>query len=219
MSRTPTPLTEDLHAYLVAYGTREPALLAELRGETANLPHAQMQIGPEQGQLLRFLVGMLGATRCLEVGVFTGYSALSVAMAMPDDGILVALDRNPETSEIARRYFERAGLSHKLDLRIGPALESLAELERAGRAPFDFAFIDADKQNVHAYYESALRQLRPGGVVGIDNVFWGGSVARPDDERTDTVAIRALNAALRNDDRVELCTVPVGDGLTLLRKL
>ncbi len=218
MSRSPTPLTSELYDYLLECGTRETELLAELRRETAEMPRAQMQIAPEQGQLMRFIVELIGARRCLEIGVFTGYSSLCAAMAMPDSGQVVALDVNESTTAVARRYFERAGLSHKFDLRIGPATESLRALLETERGTFDFAFIDADKANIQTYYENCLELVRVGGVIAIDNVLWGGSVANPKDDRVDTEAIRALNRQIANDDRVSLSMVPVGDGLTLLRR-
>ncbi len=182
------------------------------------MPGAQMQISPEQGQLLRLLIELLGAERYLEIGVFTGYSSLSAAMAMTDSGRVVGLDVNEQTTAIARRYFERAGLAHKFDLRIAPATETLRRLLETEAGSFDATFIDADKENIATYYESCLELVRPGGLIAIDNVLWGGSVANPRDERIDTVAIRGLNQRIAADERVSMCLVPVGDGLTLLRR-
>ncbi len=217
MSRKPTPLTDELRHYLLRVGTREDAVLQELRERTALLPGRDMQISAEQGQLLRFLIETLGARSCLEVGVFTGYSALCTALAMPDDGKLVALDVDAETTAVAREFFERAGVGHKLDLRIGPASQSLAELLEA-KAEFDFAFIDADKESLEVYYRDCLALLRPGGVMAIDNVLWNGSVIEADNRRPATIAVRQLNERVHADERVALTMVPIGDGLTLLRK-
>ncbi len=198
---------------------REPDVLRELREETARLPRAGMQISPEQGQFMRLLVELLGARRCLEIGVFTGYSALCVALAMPPDGRLIACDVSEEWTAIARRYWARAGVSDRIDLQLRPALDTLDELIAAGRAgQFDFAFIDADKGNYAAYYERALTLLRPGGLVAIDNALWSGRVADPGENDADTAAIRALVGKMRDDARVTCSLVPIGDGLMLGRK-
>ena len=219
MSRTTTGMTEDLRAYLIASGVRESALLAKLREETAGLPAGGMQISPEQGQFMRLLVELTGARRCLEVGTFTGYSALCVASALPEDGRLVCCDVSAEWTAIGRRYWKEAGIDHKIDLRIAPATETLEALIAGGQAgSFDFAFIDADKGNYDRYYEAALTLLRPGGLIGVDNVLWGGSVINPAKQDADTLAIRALNAKIARDERVTPAMIPIGDGLTLARR-
>lgn len=217
-SRTIT-LTDALHDYLVRETLREPPLLAELRAETAQHPHANMQISPEQGQFMALLVELTGARRALEIGTFTGYSALCVALALPADGRLTACDVSEEFTAVARRYWKRAGVEHKIDLRLAPAVQTLESLLSSGLAgSYDFAFIDADKRSYDAYYEHALALLRPGGLVAIDNVLWGGDVADPGKNDEDTAAIRALNAKVRNDTRVSMSLVPIGDGLMLARK-
>jgi len=193
--------------------------LVELREETAQLPGAGMQILPEQGQFMRLLVELLGARRTLEIGVYTGYSSLCVAQALPEDGQLIACDVNAEYTAIARRYWQRAGLEQRIRLELGPALATLERLIAAGESgSFDFAFIDADKENYQAYYERSLQLLRRGGLIAIDNVLWGGSVADPGDQKSSTVAIRALNAQLAEDSRVSVSLIPIGDGLFLARK-
>ena len=220
MSSKPTPVTGQLHDYLLSVSLREPEILKQLRQETARHPFAQMQIAPEQGQLMALLVRLLGARRTLEIGVFTGYSALAVALALPGDGAIVACDVNEEFTAIARRYWRTAGVEQKIDLRIAPALATLDRLLEEGQAErFDFAFIDADKGNYDAYYERALRLVRRGGLIAIDNVFWGGKVADGAVHDADTVAIRTLNTKLRDDARVALSLLPMADGITLAMKL
>ncbi|MES1204421.1 MAG: class I SAM-dependent methyltransferase [Pseudomonadota bacterium] len=220
MSTRSLGLPESLQAYVLAAFVDEPPVLARLRQETAKLANAGMQISPEQGQFMRWLVGLLGARRCLEIGVFTGYSALSVALATPDDGRVVACDVSEEWTAMARRAFEEAGVPQKLDLHIRPGLQTLALLIDGGQAgTFDFAFIDADKENYWAYYESALALLRAGGVLAVDNIFWDGKVADSSVNDERTVAIRALTAHALADGRVSASVVPVGDGLLLARKL
>jgi caffeoyl-CoA O-methyltransferase len=183
------------------------------------MPRAGMQIAPEQGQFMAMLVTLLGARRTLEVGVFTGYSALAVALALPHDGRVVALDISEEWTNVGRRYWQAAGVADKVDLRVGPAAESLQALVAEGcTGEFDFAFIDADKARYDTYYELALQLVRPGGLIAIDNVLWGGSVADPADQDVDTRALRALNEKLHGDTRIDLAMVPIGDGLTLARK-
>ena len=212
-------LTDNVYRYLLDHSLREPAILRELREETAGLPQAAMQIGPEQGQLMALLVRLIGAKHCLEVGVFTGYSSLAVALALPPGGSIVACDVSEEWTAIARRYWRRAGVEDRIDLRIGPAVATLdALLARDVRGSFDFAFIDADKANYPAYYERVLELLREGGLVLIDNTLWSGEVANPENTKPDTVALRALNDALHRDERIDLSMLPVGDGLTLARK-
>lgn len=215
-----TPLTPELYEYLVRVSVREPEVLARLREETKALPWAGMQIGPDQGQFMRFLVETIGARRAIEVGVFTGYSSISVALGLPEDGELVACDVSDEWTRIARRYWAEAGVAHKIRLHLRPATETLDALLGEGRAgAFDFAFIDADKEGYDGYYERCLRLLRPGGIVAFDNVLWGGSVADASDTSADTLALRALNLKLGRDERVSVAMLPVGDGLTLARKL
>jgi predicted O-methyltransferase YrrM len=219
MTRRPTELTDTLHEYLLANSLREPPILARLREETAKLPMANMQIGPEQGQFMRLLVELIGARRTIEVGTFTGYSALSVAMALPKDGKLIACDISEDYTTIARRYWAEAGLAERIDLRLAPALETLdGLLANGGARAYDFAFIDADKEGYDGYYERCLSLLRPGGLIAIDNVLWDGNVADESDQSPDTRAIRALNAKVHQDDRVSISLIPIGDGLMLARK-
>lgn len=219
MSRTTTGMNDELRHYLIASSVRETALLAKLREETASLPAGGMQISPEQGQLMRLLVELTGAKRCLEVGTFTGYSALCVAMALPADGTLTCCDVSAEWTGIGRRYWKEAGLDHKIDLRLAPATETLEALIADGQSGnFDFAFIDADKGNYGRYYEAALTLLRPGGLIGVDNVLWHGAVIDAAKQDEDTTAIRALNAKIAKDERVTPAMIPIGDGLTLARK-
>lgn len=219
MSNRSISLTPELHAYLLENSLREPALLAELRRETATLPEANMQIAPEQGQFMALLVQLCGARRILEIGVFTGYSSLAMALALPADGRILACDVSETWTTIARRYWERAQVSARIDLRIGPAADTLEDLLRRGEAgTWDLAFIDADKASYARYYEACLALLRPGGLVIVDNVLWNGAVVDPVRDDADTRAIRAFNLALRQDPRIDLSMVPIGDGLTLARK-
>lgn len=219
MSSRSIGLSDALQAYLLEVSLREPPLLARLRAETAPMENANMQISPEQGQFMALLAKLIGARRALEVGVFTGYSSLKMAQALPEDGTLIACDVNPDWTAIARRYWDEAGVAHKITLHLRPALETLAELRQAGQdGSFDIAFIDADKVNILAYYEQALALLRPGGLVMLDNVFRRGLVATPEQADDDTHSIRALNAFLHTDERVDLSMVPISDGLTLARK-
>ncbi|HTV24056.1 MAG TPA: class I SAM-dependent methyltransferase [Polyangiaceae bacterium] len=219
MSARTLSLDAKLYDYLLAVSVREPRFLVELREETAKLPSAGMQISPEQGQLMRLLVELIGARRCLEVGVFTGYSSLCVALSLPEDGTLVACDVNAEYTEVARRYWRKADVEQRIELRLAPALETLDALIAAGQSgSFDFAFVDADKDNYLGYYERCLTLLRPGGLLAIDNVLWGGSVADESNDAASTRAIRALNERIRGDERVTVSLVPIGDGLFLARK-
>ncbi|MDE2149613.1 MAG: class I SAM-dependent methyltransferase [Gammaproteobacteria bacterium] len=219
MSNRTLPLDDKLYRYLLELSVREPAPLAELRAETMIHPLAGMQISPEQGQLLQLLVRLLGAHRCIEIGVFTGYSSLAVALALPEDGFLLACDVSAEYTAVARRYWARAGVAHKIQLLLGPAQRTLtAHLEAGATSRYDFIFIDADKPGYIGYYELALQLLRPGGLIAADNVLWGGHVADPEDRSPDTEAIRGFNRQLRDDPRVDLSLVPIGDGLTLARK-
>jgi predicted O-methyltransferase YrrM len=220
MSNQSIGLSDSLYQYLVANSVREPEILQQLRAETAKHPLVEMQISPEQGQLMGLLVQILGAKKCLEVGVFTGYSALAVALNLPDDGKLIACDVSEEFTAIASKYWQQAGVNAKIDLRIAPALDTLDRLLAAGEAEtFDFAFIDADKNNYAAYYDRCLQLMRPGGLILIDNVLWSGRVADPamdDDKRTQ--AIKQLNQQIYHDDRVQISLIPIGDGLTIARK-
>jgi caffeoyl-CoA O-methyltransferase len=218
MARRSLELDDRLYDYLVQFGTRESDLLKDLRNETAKLPGAGMQIGPEQGAFMGLLVELIGAKRALEVGTFTGYSSLCIAGAMPADGKLICCDVSEEYTKVARDYWRRAGLESKIELRLGPAVATLDALIAANVEPFDFAFIDADKTNYSNYYDRAIQLVRPGGLIAIDNVLWGGSVADPKENDEDTQAIRAVNQKVRNDDRVTLALAPIGDGLTLARK-
>jgi predicted O-methyltransferase YrrM len=193
--------------------------MRRLREETATLDRARMQIGPEQGQFMALLVELIGARSALEVGTFTGYSALAVARALPDDGRLIACDVSAEWTSIGRPYWEEAGVAHKIDLRLAPAIETLDALLGEGRAEtFDFVFIDADKTGYDAYYERALSLIHPGGLITLDNTLWEAKVVDPEITDTDTEAIRAINKKLAADERVTLSMVPIGDGLTLARK-
>lgn len=219
MSNRTVSLDDRLYDYLLAVSVREPRVLQELREETSRLPSAGMQISPEQGQFMRLLAELIGARRTLEIGVFTGYSALCVAQALPPDGELVACDVSEEYTSVARRYWQRAGLEQRIRLELGPALVTLDRRLAAGEAgSYDFAFIDADKENYQAYYERCLQLLRQGGLIAIDNVLWGGAVADPDNQKSSTLAIRALNSKLVEDPRVSVSLVPIGDGLFLARK-
>ncbi len=219
MSRRSIRLSDALYDYLLQNSLREPEVLRRLRAETAKLPSAGMQVSPEQGQFMAFLVELTGARRCLEIGTFTGYSALWVALALPPDGRLIACDLNEETTAVARRFWQEAGVAGRIDLRIAPARDTLDGLIAEGAAgSFDFVFIDADKPNNAAYYERALTLLRPGGLVAVDNVLWDGAVTDSDRHDTDTFAIRAFNRKVLSDQRVTCSMLPLGDGLTLARK-
>jgi len=210
---------EPTYQYLVKTSVRETDVARRLREETQQLPMAQMQIGPDQGQFLQLLVQLIQAKKTLEVGVFTGYSSLWVAQALPDEGKIVACDVSEEYTAVARRYWKEAGVDHKIDLRLRPALETLDELlAQGGASTFDFAFIDADKSNYDNYYERALQLIRTGGLIAVDNTIWSGRVADPNESDTDTVAIRKLNEKLHRDERVALSMLTVGDGLTLAMK-
>ena len=205
--------------YLVDTSVRETDIARRLREETQRLPQAQMQIGPDQGQFLQLLVQLIQAKKTLEVGVFTGYSSLWVALGLPDDGRIVACDVSEEYTAVARRYWKEAGVDHKIDLRLHPALETLDDLLANSEAgTFDFTFIDADKGNYENYYERALKLLRVGGLIAVDNTIWSGRVADENESDVDTVAIRQLNEKLYRDERVALSMLTVGDGLTLAMK-
>ena len=219
MSIRPTELTADLHAYMIRHGVREAPVLRRLREETAAHPERQMQIAPEQGQFMTLLVRLLGATRTLEVGVFTGYSSLAVALALPEDGRVTACDVSEAYTSVARRYWTEAGMLHKIDLRLAPAADTLQALIDEGReGAYDFAFIDADKEQYDLYYERALQLVRVGGLIMLDNVFRGGHVVDEQSRDAGTQAMRDLNRKLSADPRIELCVLPLADGVTLALK-
>jgi len=210
---------DDLWEYMRRVTLREPVLLERLRKETAHYPNSSFQITAEQGQFMGLLMHLIGARRAIEIGVYTGYSALSVALALPDDGQVIACDINKEWTSVARRYWKEAGVERKIDLRLGPALATLDGLIATGQAnQFDFVFIDADKTNYGNYYERALVLLRKGGLIAVDNVLWYGRVIDASFDDPDTQAIRAFNERLLKDDRVWLSMLPVRDGLTLACK-
>lgn len=219
MSSRTLNLDDRLYAYLQGVSLREPPVLARLRAETLGLPMARMQISPEQGQFMALLIQLLGARRCLEVGAFTGYSALVCALALPPDGELVTLDISEAWTAIGRRYWTEAGVGDRIRLQLGPAGASLRQLREDGQAgTFDFMFIDADKTGYSDYVEQGFHLVRAGGLIAIDNVLWSGRVAEPDITDGDTSALRALNEQLHQDSRFDISLVPIGDGLTLLRK-
>ncbi|MBS9392647.1 MAG: SAM-dependent methyltransferase [Dolichospermum sp. LBC05a] len=219
MSKQTLGLEQNLYDYLLSVSLREPIVLTQLRQETAQMPRSIMQISPEQGQFMALLIKLIGAKKTLEVGVFTGYSSLVVALALPADGKIVACDVSEEYTSVARRYWQEAGVADKIDLHIAPALETLDKLLTAGEAgTFDFAFIDADKSNYDNYYEQCLELIRPGGLIAIDNVLWSGKVADTEIQDNQTNKIRALNRKLHEDSRITLSLVPIADGLTLAMK-
>lgn len=219
MSKHTLGLENHLYEYLLSVSIREPEVLTKLRQETANHPRNIMQISPDQGQFMALLVQLMGAKKALEIGVFTGYSSLVVALALPPEGKMVACDVSEEYTSIASRYWEQAGVRDKIDLRIAPAIETLDKLIIEGEADtFDFAFIDANKSSYDDYYERALKLVRPGGLIAIDNVLWFGQVADSNIQDNRTKKIRALNEKIHQDDRVTISMVPIADGLTLARK-
>lgn len=219
MTNRTLSMDDALYDYLLSSSLREDPALAQLRRETAALPEASLQIAPEQGQLMALLVRLLNARRCLEIGVFTGYSALCVALALPPEGNLVACDVSAPWTSIAQRHWREAGVGERIDLHLAPALQTLDGLLAAGQAQtFDFAFVDADKENYLHYYERVLQLLRSGGLMLIDNVLWGGSVVDPTKHDEETRTIRSLNRHIHADDRVDMSLVPIGDGLTIVRK-
>ena len=218
MTRSTLQLDEPLQNYLRAHSLREHPAQVALREATSGHKSAGMQISPEQGQFMALLVRLLGARRAIEVGTFTGYSALTVALALPDDGRLLACDISDEYTRVGRPFWAQAGVAHKIELVLAPALQTLDARLAAGEAgSHDFAFIDADKASYDAYYERCLQLVRSGGLIAIDNTLWGGAVAKPADD-ADTLALQALNAKLHRDERVDLSLLPIGDGLTLARK-
>lgn len=218
MSKSIISMSDQLYQYMRDTWSRESDVLRALRRETDGMEMSAMQISPDQGQFMAFLVKMMDARRIVEVGTFTGYSALAMAEAMANEGLITCCDVSEEWTGIAKRYWDIAGISAKIDLRIGPALITLDSLLDNERGDFDFAFIDADKANYDGYYEACLSLVRSGGIIAIDNVFWGGWVADPEQQDEDTCAIRALNEKLQKDERIDLSIVPIGDGLTLARK-
>ena len=219
MSNRTIGLSDELAAYVVEVGSREPEVLARLREETAAIPQHGMQIAPDEGAFLAILVELIGARRCIEVGTFTGYSSTAIALALPEDGQLICCDVSEEWTSLARKYWDEAGVADRIDLRIAPAVETLDRLLADGEEDaFDFAFIDADKPGYDAYYERLLRLVRPGGLIALDNTLWGGEVLNQDTDDESTRAIRALNTKLAGDDRITLCLVPVADGVTLARR-
>jgi len=219
MSTPDLAITPELSEYIRAVSLREPDVLRRLREETASHPQVNMQISPEQGQFMALLVQMLGARRTIEIGVFTGYSSLAVALALPEDGRVIACDINEEWTSVARRYWREAGMDRKIDLRLRPAVQTLDDLIALGQGGgFDFAFIDADKKNYENYYERCLTLIRPGGLIAIDNVLWYGRVIDPASDDEDTRAIRTFNSKLHRDERVSLSMLPIRDGVTLACK-
>ncbi|MEI6380988.1 MAG: class I SAM-dependent methyltransferase [Cyanobacteriota bacterium ELA615] len=220
MSHKFLKLDDELYEYLLSITLKENDLLTRLRQETAAHPLAEMQIAPEQGQFMALLLKLIGAKKILEIGVFTGYSSLVAALALPDEGKLIALDVSPEFTAIAKRYWQQAGVDHKIDLRIAPALESLDYLIAQGESgSFDFAFIDADKANYYNYYQKCLELVRTGGLILIDNILWSGQVIDQNIQDTRTRAIRLFNEKLHQDNRVFLSSIAISDGLTIALKL
>ncbi|MBM4053098.1 MAG: SAM-dependent methyltransferase [Planctomycetes bacterium] len=219
MSNRTLFLTNELYKYMISSSVREPDVLNQLRRETAHDPMSAMQISPEQGQFMALLIKLLKATKAIEIGVYTGYSSLCIALALPPNGKLIACDVNEDWTSIARRYWGKAGVSEKIDLHLAPGIETLDHLILNGGAnSYDFIFIDADKKNYDSYYERAINLLRPGGIIVIDNVFWLGKVTNHKIIDEDTNAIQYLNKKLHNDQRIDLSMLPIGDGLTLAMK-
>jgi len=219
MSSRNAYIADEIYGYILDNSLREPPILEKLRRQTQEMPEGMMQISPDQGQFMGLVVRLTGARRVVEVGTFTGYSSTVMALALPADGHLVACDESAEYTDIAARYWREAGVADRIELRLGPAVGSLDALLTEGAAgSFDIAFIDADKVNYAAYYERCLELLRPGGLVMIDNVLWGGRTANAEVDDESTAAIRALNAAIHRDERVDCSLLSVGDGLTLACK-
>lgn len=219
MATSTIKLTDSIYRYMQEAAFREPEILVKLRIETEDIEEAGMQIAPEQGQFMSLIVSMIGARRAIEIGTFTGYSSLCVALALPPDGKLIACDTNQDWTDVARRYWREAGVAERIELHLAPASETLDALLSDGAAgTLDFAFIDADKQSYDLYYERCLELLRPGGLVALDNMLWSGAVADPARDDADTVAIRAITKKIQGDTRVDISLVPIGDGLMLARK-
>jgi predicted O-methyltransferase YrrM len=211
-------LAQEVYDYVLRASSREPAVLARLRQATASVPHSEMQIGADQGQFLALLVKLIGARRCIEIGTYTGYSALAVALALPPDGLLVACDVNEEWTSIGRRFWREAGVDSRIDLKIAPALETLDELLASGaQGTFDFAFLDADKTNYGTYYEKLLVLLRGGGLIAVDNTLALAGEPIMEQQSASAKALRAFNDFVRNDERVDLAMLTIGEGLTLVR--
>lgn len=209
-----------LYPYIIDNSVRDTPLLKALRDETAQDEMARMQIAPEQGQFMSLIIKLMGAKRIIEIGTFTGYSSLCMAQALPDDGLIICCDTSTDWTDIAKRYWNKAGVGHKIDLRIAPATDTLSSLiNHAGTGTFDAAFIDADKENYDSYYEACLKLLKPGGLIMLDNMLWSGRVADETQQDADTQAIRALNQKLKNDKRIDLSLLPMADGITLALKL
>ncbi len=220
MSNRTLSIDDRVYDYLLSVSLREPALLKQLREETAGIEYSEMQIAPEQGQFMAMLVKLTGARRALEIGTFTGYSSICIAGSLPQDGELVCCDDSKEWTAMARKYWTQSGLDQRITLRLGDAGMTLQEMLDQGQAgAFDFIFIDADKQNYERYYEQSLNLLSPAGLIAIDNTLWSGDVADPGNNEPATRAIRRFNQALKRDDRVDISLVPIGDGLTLVRKV
>jgi len=211
-------IDQSVQQYIIDQTVHESALARALREETSHRSNAQMQIGPDQAQFMQLLAHTIGARRYLEIGVFTGYSTLAMALALPPDGRVVACDVSEEYTAVARRYWQQAGIAGKVDLRLAPALETLERLVAENTEPFDIAFIDADKENVAKYFEYCLRLVRPGGLILVDNVLWSGRVANPSVNDADTCALRNVSVRAAKDDRVEVSLVPVCDGILIARK-
>jgi caffeoyl-CoA O-methyltransferase len=212
------PASDALFDYIVRVGAREHPLLRRCREETARHPHSGMQIGPDQGAVMALLAQLIGARRYLEIGTFTGYSALAVALALPPEGRLVCCDVSKEYTDLARGYWQEAGVASKVDLRVGPAAATLDRMIAENEQPFDFAFIDADKPGYDAYYERALKLVRTGGLIALDNMLWSGDVANAEIMDVNTAAIRALNQKIHDDPRVDMAMLALGDGVMLARK-
>src|SRR5262245_47708514 len=216
MSTRTLSVTDDIQRYLVEHSVRENDVLARLRAVTAGMENSNMQIGPDQGQFMALLARLIGAKRCIEVGVFTGYSSLVVALALAADGRILACDVSEEWTSIARKFWREAGVDHKIELKLQPATRTLKERLAAGEAGrYDFAFIDADKEGYAEYYELSLQLLRPGGLITVDNTLWSGEVANPETKDANAKVMRAFNDKLHRDERVDLSLLPIGDGLTL----
>jgi predicted O-methyltransferase YrrM len=219
MSRTTLGLNEGVQNYVATVGIRATPVQSALRDATTKLPQAGMQICPEQGHFMALLIKLIGAKKCIEVGTFTGYSALMVAQALPSDGKLICCDISDEFTSVGRPFWREAGVEHKIDLRLAPGTQTLdALIAEGGAGQYDFAFIDADKPGYDSYYERILTLLRPGGLLGVDNTLWQGKVADDSVSDEDTAALKALNKKIHADERVEMVLLPIGDGLTLCRK-
>ena len=219
MGKSSITLTEELYKYLLSVSLRDDSLMEKLRIETDQLEMGLMQVSPDQGQFMAMLIKLIRAKQIIEIGTFTGYSTLCMAKSLPEDGNLIACDISEEWTNMAKPYWEQAGVSNKIDLRIAPAIETLSDLINKGHTNrFDFAFIDADKTNQLEYYELCLQLLRPGGLLAIDNTLWGGSVIDSTNNEESTVAIRDFNQFVYDDNRVDISLVPIGDGLTLAQK-